>query len=148
MSEDDGLRQLSDHLLFDQDRATVGMAVNLAASQCQSCNRTEFPIRMDCPKCGSNVNTIMLPTVAQVKGFTAVNFDAPGSQITAPYAVILGSFPQGVSVLGPAPDVSIHDLSINDEVKTVALDIGGRIDSDFNSQGRVVSGNGGSGDIY
>ena len=108
------------HLIATDDPLSIGQSIQLIASRCSSCHRTEFPARDVCPACGVQSVQIELPGRGRLVGFSAVLHAPPGALIEVPYWIGVTEFDEAVSILGLIEGPG-DDLAIGDEVECVAL---------------------------
>lgn len=104
--------------------AEPGAPVRLRGSHCASCDRWEFPALTYCPICEGAVTAAPLSEFGRVGGVTAVLHAPPDVAIDVPYTVALVDFPEGLSVLGIVPGVSLERIDVGNRVRTVAAAVG------------------------
>ena len=120
--------ELAEGLIEHDGELAPGVDIFLRASWCPSCDRYDFPYQEHCLACGGATEARRLSSNGRISQFTSVNHPPPGGLVEVPYSVAVVDFPEGISVLGlveGVPDPAV--LEFGDEVKVVAIDVGGSI---------------------
>ena len=112
---------------FDPGQEVVpGAVVELQASRCGACGRTEFPARTSCPACGAPAARTALGTRGRLCGFTSVLHPPPGSLVEVPYHVGVVELDGAVRVMGlvdgPADALAVG-LPVDTVARTAAQDL-------------------------
>jgi uncharacterized OB-fold protein len=130
---------LAPHIMESDGEASPGDTVHLAAGSCTSCRRYEFPRRDSCPDCGAPCEPVRLSPEATVGAWTTVFSAPPGGATEPPYIVVVGRFPEGLSVLGLLDEPADAPLEKGDQLVTVALPIGEKLGFGFRRTGARVT---------
>jgi uncharacterized OB-fold protein len=108
------------HLIFTDDPLSPGQSIQLRASRCSSCHRTEFPARGICPACAAQSVQVELSGRGRLVGFSAVLHAPPGALVEVPYWIGVTQFDEAVSILGLIEGPG-EGLVIGDEVECIVL---------------------------
>ena len=132
MSVDEKWADLAPGLFECDDELAPGADVSLVASWCAACNRYDFPVLEQCPACEATSVRRRLSRNGAISQFTTVNHPPPGGLVSVPYAVAVADFPEGISILGLVSNAAtVGDLRFGDEVRTVATQVGDKINYAF-----------------
>ena len=88
--------------------------------KCQNCGKKSFPILEFCPNCSSkNLEEVKLAQNGKILYFTQVSQTTNEMMFYAPYIVALVELEDGIRVTGQIRDISLDQLFVGMQVRTV-----------------------------
>jgi len=92
-------------------------------TKCESCGRSFFPPRQDCPYCiSSDIEWVKVKGPGKLLAFTTVYYGPSGFENDTPYTLGIAEFENGIKVLGRvSKNIDIKDIKIGMELKLIPV---------------------------